>query len=705
MLVKEGRTKRTKLWVIPIAVLFIITTLSTFMITITNRGEPVGGEFQVNTYITYEQSLPSTAMDSNGNFIITWSSQWQDGDMLGIFAKRYDSNGNELTPPPGALRGGEEGNEFRINTYTTSSQSTHSIAMNSSGDFVITWQSYGQGGNEWEIYAQRYDNSGNPLGEEFRVNTYITGHQWFPSVAMDSNSNFVITWISDDQDGDSYGIFAQRYDSNGNPLGVEFQVNTYTTAGQAWPSIAMDSNGNFVIVWTSEEQDGDGYGIFAQRYDKNGNPLGVEFQVNTYITNDQKFPSAAMDPNGNFMITWDSSGQDGSGEGIYAQRYDNNGNTIGEEFQVNSYTPNNQRFPSAAMDSNGNFIITWESQYQDGSDWGVYAQKYDSNANPFGGEFQVNTHTTDNQYISSVATDPNGNFIIAWVSWGPDHDGHGSGVYAQRYDGTNPFGIFDIRAKEISDITATISWKSNMPSNSTVEYGFSTAYGSTIYDGSKVISHNINLMGLEPGRLYHFRVSSYNNSGNYSISSDFTFTTKYSIDLEPGWNLISLPLNQTDTNLGKALENISGNYNAVQWFDTTDSVDTWKHNHTSKPSSLNDLTDADKHMGLWIHITNPLGTTLYVHGTAPDIGYVNQITLNNGWNLVGYPSLLKRLPDSSDLPAEVDMVMWYNASSGIWESWDPGSYSLDNLNLLKPGQGLWIHYTGVTDVWSLEYVN
>jgi hypothetical protein len=138
--------------------------------------------------------------------------------------------------------------------------------------------------------------------------------------------------------------------------------------------------------------------------------------------------------------------------------------------------------------------------------------------------------------------------------------------------------------------------------------------------------------------------------------------------------MISLPLNQTDTNLGKVLESINGSYNAVQCYDVTDPSDFWKHNHTSKTSQLNDLTDIDRFMGIWIHCTNPSGTILYVDGTAPEIGYINQITLHNGWNLVGYPSLIERPPDSSGLPAEVDMVKWYNASSGFWESWDPGPF-------------------------------
>jgi hypothetical protein len=99
-----------------------------------------------------------------------------------------------------------------------------------------------------------------------------------------------------------------------------------------------------------------------------------------------------------------------------------------------------------------------------------------------------------------------------------------------------------------------------------------------------------------------------------------------------------------------------------------------------------------------------MGTTLYIDGTAPEIGYVNQITLQEGWNHVGYPSLITRTPPF-DLPANVDMVMWYNASSGLWERWDFGPDSPDNLIEMRPGKGLLIHHIGAPTVWLLEYVN
>jgi hypothetical protein len=169
--------------------------------------------------------------------------------------------------------------------------------------------------------------------------------------------------------------------------------------------------------------------------------------------------------------------------------------------------------------------------------------------------------------------------------------------------------------------------------------------------------------------------------------------------------LISIPLNQTNTDLKEVLKTIENEYDAVQWFDIGDSNDFWKHYSTRKiPTSLNDLEDINRHMGIWIHITNPLGTTLYVDGTVPEIGYVNLITLQEGWNHVGYPSLITRIPPF-DLPVNVDMVMWFNASSGLWERWDFGPDSPDNLIEMRPGKGLLIHYTGAPTVWLLEYVN
>ncbi|MGB5636523.1 MAG: hypothetical protein WBM86_27600, partial [Waterburya sp.] len=85
------------------------------------------------------------------------------------------------------------------------------------------------------------------------------------------DGDFIITWSSYGQDGDGNGVFAQRYNADGSPSGSEFQVNTYTTGSQNDPAVAVDGDGDFVITWSGIGQDGDGNGeVFAQRYSVDG---------------------------------------------------------------------------------------------------------------------------------------------------------------------------------------------------------------------------------------------------------------------------------------------------------------------------------------------------------------------------------------------------------------------------------------------------
>jgi len=83
---------------------------------------------------------------------------------------------------------------------------------------------------------------------------------------MDDAGNFVAVWESNTQDGSSYGTFGRRYTSSGALAGSEFRVNSYTTNTQRYPRAAMSGSGSFVVVWRSFVQDGFGYGIFGQLF-------------------------------------------------------------------------------------------------------------------------------------------------------------------------------------------------------------------------------------------------------------------------------------------------------------------------------------------------------------------------------------------------------------------------------------------------------
>jgi hypothetical protein len=345
---------------------------------------------------------------------------------------REDGLGVEVPSPRFDLNGEKVGSEFRVNTWTINNQSGPSITSLPDGGFVVVWHSDWQDGSGDGVYGQRFDSNGNKVGSEFQVNTSTAHSQGGPSITWLSNGGFVVVWESNGQDGSGWGVYGQRFDSNGGKLGSEFQVNTWTTDDQENPSITSLSNGGFVVVWQSYGQDRSSWGVYAQRFDLNGNKIGSELLLNTWTTDSQGDPSVTSLSDGGFIVVWDSNGQDSSSWGVYAQRFDLNGNKIGSEFRVNAWTTDAQWGPAVTSLLSGGFVVVWQSFGQDGSGYGVYGQGFDANGDKVGSEFRVNTWTTDSQWNPSVTSLPNGGFVVVWHS--KEQDGSEYGVYGQRFD-------------------------------------------------------------------------------------------------------------------------------------------------------------------------------------------------------------------------------------------------------------------------------
>ena len=208
-------------------------------------------------------------------------------------------------------------------------------------------------------------------------------------------------------------------------VGPEFRVNTYTTSYQESPRVARNALGEFVVVWQSFVQDNSGFGVFGQRFDASGVPEGGEFQVNTYTTDNQYQPAVSIDSGGNFTVVWQSRLQDGSLNGIYGQRYNGAGAPAGGPFRVNTFTTNEQQNPAVEHDASGNFVVVWDSSCgavfpctgQDGSYAGVFGQRYASTGAVAGTEFRANTATTEEQSYPSVSKADAGGFVVVWQSY------------------------------------------------------------------------------------------------------------------------------------------------------------------------------------------------------------------------------------------------------------------------------------------------
>lgn len=297
-----------------------------------------------------------------------------------------------------------------------------------------------------------------PAGDQFQVNTSTFSQQMLASVAADALGNFVVVWTSQQSQGDDdsgRSIQGQRYDSSGAPVGGEFQINTYTTYTQDEPEVAMDSQGNFVVVWSGGGTDTSSSGISGQRFDSDGNPVGGQFQVNTYTTDSQDRPAVAMDPLGNFVVVWESYGSDGTDDdynSIQGQLYDSDGDPVGGEFQVNTITSSRQEDAAVTADGQGNFIVVWESQLTT-----LKGQLYDDSGAAVGGEFRVDSTGYGDR--PDVAADSLGNFVVAWeAAEAGGVDTSERSIEAQRFDaaGNAVGGQFQVNTYTTEEQTEAI---------------------------------------------------------------------------------------------------------------------------------------------------------------------------------------------------------------------------------------------------------
>jgi len=271
-------------------------------------------------------------------------------------------------------------------------------------------------------------------GDEILCNQTVAGHQanfGRNAVALDGNGNFIVVWNSEQStEGD---IYARRFFANGTPNGAEFLVNSRTDGPQGYPAVAMNASGQFVIAW--ESPDVEDTGIRARSYGADGVPLALDFQVNTNAALRQQFPAVAIDSSGNYVCVWQSEVFDGLvfDYDIHFQRFNNAGNLVGTETWVNATNYlDNQEFPAVAYGPAGNFVIAWEgpvASINQGRE--ILCRGFNNAGTQLFPEKVVNAYQLGDQIQVSLAMDNSGNFTVVWCSF-KDNSGANYGIYGQR---------------------------------------------------------------------------------------------------------------------------------------------------------------------------------------------------------------------------------------------------------------------------------
>ncbi len=285
------------------------------------------------------------------------------------------------------------------------------IASDTAGNFVVVWQ-----GNDYPDYgpvARLFDGAGGPRGPEVQVSE-SGNYGAEPAVDADPAGNFVVVWE------ESYEIAGRRFDSTGTPIGGVFLVNTYNTSSPRNPKVAVGADGRFVVVWG--QFDTDSFGISGQLYNSAGSPVGSEFGVDTAVDDSDGYNGVAedddgievaMDSAGNFVVVWENYNYDVAPEHrrILVRRFDSAGTPSGPEFEVNENTTEFGRgYPDVTVDGTGQFVVVWSEWYQS-----VQGRRLDDTATPVGSEFRIDDPAFAGfPFHAKVSTDDLGNFVVVW---------------------------------------------------------------------------------------------------------------------------------------------------------------------------------------------------------------------------------------------------------------------------------------------------
>jgi hypothetical protein len=394
---------------------------------------PHGVEYGITAAMPGDQAFPHLALGTTGGYLV-WQDNFTDGDGLGISALRLD---NSFSGSPGPS------SSFRVNSIGGGDQERPQVTLLNNGGAAFVWQGGQQGFQH--IFARFTSTNGLFVGGDIQVNTFSNTCQINPVIATLANGNVVVAWASFNQVSSTslQDVYAQVLSPTGQRIGDEFLVNQFSSFNQRNPTIAALSDGRFVLVWVSEQQNSsDAAGdtaalsstasvdVYGRVFTADGNPVSGEFLVNSG-TNICSSPHVAAGSGGTFMVVWAerSRSRDSNGWDILGRTYSNVG-LPGTPHYVNTTRFGDQYLPVISWDG-ADYLVAWTSLGQDGSREGVYGQFLHDDGSLDRGEFRLNTTWLSQQMQPAVGSDGDGEFLAVWTSYVGGSTGFD--LFAQRY--------------------------------------------------------------------------------------------------------------------------------------------------------------------------------------------------------------------------------------------------------------------------------
>ena len=430
---------------------------------------------------------PETAMRPDGQaFVVVWEAP--DASGQGIYFQRYDANWQAA----GAVTA--------VNTFTTGVQTHASVGMDASGNFVIAWRSQNQvsGTSATDVYARRYNAAGTAIdASEFLVNSgQTTGEQDEPDVAVNSSGQFVITWYGGPvflaEDILAKGYTGITVGGSGAPTVAFSEVTVSNPANsiddQINPTVAIDGSGNFVVAYQSWSQTGGiagNYTPVVRRMNANGTTNGAEILLSPGLAGGST--DIAMIGTG-FVVVWGAANVDNgnTSPGVVMQRYDSAGAPQGSKTLINtSFQLGSQSAARVSSNAAGDYVVAWTSEETDNDGLGtdVYYKKYNLGGSVLIGDTLINTGATavddKSQANAAPAMNTAGDFVI------PTESGSGAtfDVLLRRF-AEAPVVNFASSGSSPSESTATSSYTVNRTAPTYVTANIATVVSVTNTGGT-----------------------------------------------------------------------------------------------------------------------------------------------------------------------------------------------------------------------------
>lgn len=377
-------------------------------------------EFLVNTTTTSnERDVRITDLD-DGGFLMVWQQYSSPTSVGTTYAQRYDAIGAKV------------GSQFAIGPAAAGTQHPFmAVEGLHGGSYVVAWPSTYTLGTGTDIIMQVYNSSGTAVGGNITVPSTTTGQDEAVDIVEVGNGLFMVTWVNTGNDGSAEGVFGRVYDSTtATAKGNQFQLNTSTANSQTGYDVAQLEGGNVVVAYQSDHGTASNSAIYFRVLQWNDSTnamteVTAETAASTAGGNVEQSAKVAALMNGGFAVAY----FDSTAGTIYTKVYDSVGGSPSATVAVGTAS----NAPSAIAElEGGGYVIVWHNDPGDGSLNNVYARQFNADGSAKAAAFMINTTTTDHQYNADVAPTPDGGFLITWQS--NTQDGTDYGVYAQRYD-------------------------------------------------------------------------------------------------------------------------------------------------------------------------------------------------------------------------------------------------------------------------------